>query len=196
MIARGSNQHVYRKKLGLKTTVQRDVFALLCLALLCVLLGREFRKANPDCESVIRCYLGPVSPISYVRPEQVSAEENDRRLDYAYAKLELEQLKKQSNEPTKTNIISYIAKTFEKEGPAVQVKAINCFYSESGLRENAVNTNTDAVKSKDHGVAQLNDYWHTLTTEEKTNFKKNIDRAYQIYKARGNFSAWYGKGCK
>lgn len=95
------------------------------------------------------------------------------------------------------NIVSYIARVFESEGKAVVVKAINCFYSESGLREEAVGQNSDGPKSKDHGVAQLNDYWHKLTPEEKTEYKANIDRAYEIYKGNGHtFNPWYGKGCK
>ncbi len=102
-------------------------------------------------------------------------------------------------EPTPSeleSIVAYIARVFEKEGKHVVVRAINCFYSESGLRAAAVGQNNDAPKSKDHGVAQLNDYWHKLTEEQKTNYKANIDKAYQIYKGRGgNFSAWYGKLC-
>lgn len=92
-------------------------------------------------------------------------------------------------------IVAYITKVFEPEGKDVAVRAINCFYSESGLRSNAVGQNTDGPKSKDYGVAQLNDYWHSLTSAEKTEYKANIDRAYKIYKGRGNFSAWYGKLC-
>lgn len=94
------------------------------------------------------------------------------------------------------SIVAYIARVFEPEGKDVVVRAINCFYSESGLREKAVGQNSDGPKSKDHGVAQLNDYWHKLSEEEKTEYKANIDKAYQIYKGRGgNFSAWYGKAC-
>lgn len=92
-------------------------------------------------------------------------------------------------------VISYITHVFEPEGKSVVVRAINCFYSESGLRPNAVGQNKDVHKSKDHGVAQLNDYWHKLTEAEKTDYKANIDKAYKIYKGRGNFSAWYGKLC-
>lgn len=102
-------------------------------------------------------------------------------------------------EPTPTEleeIVAYIARKFEPEGKAVVVRAINCFYSESGLRSNAVGQNTDGPRSKDHGVAQLNDYWHKLTPAQKTDIKANIDKAYDIYKGRGdNFSAWYGKLC-
>ena len=105
-------------------------------------------------------------------------------------KLELQQ-------PTELEVIvAYIARVFEPEGKDVVVKAINCFYSESGLRTKAVGQNKDVHKSKDWGVAQLNDYWHNLTTDEKTEYKANIEKAYEIYKSRGNFSAWYGKLCK
>ena len=95
------------------------------------------------------------------------------------------------------NIVQYIAEKWQKHGTGEVVKAINCFYSESGLRPTAVNQNTDAPKSKDYGVAQLNGYWHNLSELEKTNFIANIDRAYKIYMGRGkSWSAWYGKGCK
>jgi len=95
------------------------------------------------------------------------------------------------------SIVAYIARVFEPEGKHVVVKAINCFYSESGLRPDAKNQNTDDVGSTDWGIAQLNSYWHDLSEAEKTEVKANIDRAYEIYKGRGgNFSAWYGKGCK
>lgn len=93
-------------------------------------------------------------------------------------------------------VVAEIAKTFEPEGKQVVVKAINCFYSESGLRPNAVGQNKDSHHSKDHGVAQLNDYWHKLTEAEKTEIEANVKKAYKIYKGRGNnFSAWYGKLC-
>lgn len=102
-----------------------------------------------------------------------------------------------SKPATTPNIVQYIAQKWEKHGTGEVVKAINCFYSESGLRPNAVGQNTDGPKSKDYGVAQLNGYWHNLSELEKTNFIANIDRAYKIYTGRGNsWSAWYGKGCK
>lgn len=102
-----------------------------------------------------------------------------------------------TKKPTLPNIVEYIAQKWEKHGTGEVVKAINCFYSESGLRPTAVNQNTDGPKSKDYGIAQLNGYWHNLSELEKTNFIANIDRAYKIYTGRGNsWSAWYGKGCK
>ena len=101
--------------------------------------------------------------------------------------------------PTPTEleqVVAYITRKFEGEGKDVVVRAINCFYSESGLRVKAVGQNSDEPRSKDHGVAQLNDYWHKLTEAQKTEYKANIDKAYEIYKGRGdNFSAWYGKRC-
>lgn len=106
-------------------------------------------------------------------------------------------IEKKEEQTELQEIVSYITKVFEPEGKDVVVKAINCFYSESGLRKDAVGQNTDGPRSKDHGIAQLNDYWHKLTDAQKTEIKANIDKAYEIYKGRGgNFSAWYGKGCK
>lgn len=105
-------------------------------------------------------------------------------------------------QPTLPNIVEYIAEKWEKHGTGEVVKAINCFYSESGLRPTATNTNNDSHKSTDHGIAQLNDYWHKLTDTQKTDFIANIDKAYEIYHAHGNKfavengGAWYGRGCK
>lgn len=90
-------------------------------------------------------------------------------------------------------IVAYITKKFSPEGKHVVVQAINCFYSESGLRSNAVGVNKNG--SNDVGVAQINSI-HGMSTEDRMNYKKNIDKAYKIYKSRGNWSAWYGKGCK
>lgn len=93
------------------------------------------------------------------------------------------------------SIVAYITRVFEPEGKDVVVQAINCFYSESGLRPDAVGHNSDSVGSTDWGIAQLNSYWQNLTDAERTTIKANIDKAYKIYKGRGNFSAWYGKRC-
>lgn len=90
-------------------------------------------------------------------------------------------------------IVAYITKKFAPEGKHVVVQAINCFYSESGLRSNAVGVNKNGTN--DVGVAQINSI-HGMSTEDRMDYKKNIDKAYKIYKSRGNWSAWYGKGCK
>lgn len=90
-----------------------------------------------------------------------------------------------------TEIIAYITKKFEPEGKHVVIQAINCFYSESGLRSNAVGVNKNG--SNDVGIAQINSI-HGMSTEDRMDYKKNIDKAYKIYKRRG-WEAWYGKDC-
>lgn len=95
--------------------------------------------------------------------------------------------------PTLVNVVSYITKKFEPEGKAVVVKAIECFYSESGLRTEAYNYNKNGTE--DRGIAQINSIWK-MTPEEAHNFEKNIDKAYEIYKRSNSFNAWYGKGCR
>lgn len=94
-------------------------------------------------------------------------------------------------EPTLENIIAYITKKFEPEGKDAVIWAINCFYSESGLRPEAYHFNTNGTE--DRGVAQINSI-HGLTPQEAHTFTKNIDKAYEIYKRRGT-DAWYGPSC-
>lgn len=89
-------------------------------------------------------------------------------------------------------ITEYIVKKFEPEGRQVAVKALACFISESGLRNNAVGVNKNGTN--DVGVAQINSI-HGMSTEDRMDYKKNIDKAYQIYKSRG-WKAWYGAYCK
>lgn len=89
-------------------------------------------------------------------------------------------------------IVGYITKVFAPEGKHVVIQAINCFYSESGLRNDAIGKNNNG--SNDVGVAQINSI-HGMSIKDRMNYKKNIDKAYKIYKSRGNWSAWYGRGC-
>ena len=96
-----------------------------------------------------------------------------------------------SPEPTLQNIIAYIVEVFEPEGKETVVWAINCFYSESGLRHDAYNYNTNGTE--DRGVAQVNSI-HGLTPDEAHDFRINIDTAYQVYKRQGR-AAWYGSRC-
>lgn len=90
----------------------------------------------------------------------------------------------------KSEIIAYIAKVFEPEGTAIQVWAIKCFYSESGLRTDAYNFNSNGTS--DTGVAQVNSIHGKSNL---TDWKTNINVAYGIYKRSGK-GAWYGKDCK
>ena len=109
------------------------------------------------------------------------------RLDYMVQAAEPSRMADPTPTPTERpqttleGVVAYIAKTFEPEGKAVVVEAINCFSSESRLNPDAVNVNANGQGS-DHGIAQVNDYWHSLSEDEKTNYHKNIDRAYKIYK--------------
>lgn len=89
-------------------------------------------------------------------------------------------------------ITQYIVEKFQPEGRGVATRALACFISESGLRTDAYNWNTN--NTADVGVAQINDV-HGLSVEARKDWKANLDKAYQIYKRRG-WSAWYGKGCK
>lgn len=100
--------------------------------------------------------------------------------------------------PGTAEVIQYIAQVFKDEPAHIQVKAIECFYSESGLRWNAINDkNTNGTT--DAGVAQINDV-HKMSVQERLDFKKNIEKAYKIYLGknggRKNFAAWYGARCK
>lgn len=172
--AKGSNQFKTKKK-ARKDVTGQWMFVFLCFVV--TILGLRAIQLEIYNDGFNQAYA-EVELISPVAPEPTKAP---------------------NPTPTPTEleeVVAYITKKFEPEGKHVVVQAINCFYSESGLRPNAVGQNNDAPRSKDHGVAQLNDYWHKLTEAEKTDIKANIDRAYKIYKGRGsNFSAWYGKLC-
>jgi hypothetical protein len=96
--------------------------------------------------------------------------------------------------PSKSEIIGEIAKVFEPEGTAVVVKAISCFYSESGLRWNAYN-DKNSNGTTDSNVAQINSvHIKRFGNKFQTDYKENIRVAHMIYKERG-FDAWYAPGC-
>jgi hypothetical protein len=93
----------------------------------------------------------------------------------------------------KEKIVAYITRLWEKHGTDQVVRAINCFYSESGLRTDAYGVNNNGTN--DAGVAQINSI-HGLSVEERMDWKTNLDKAYHIYTSWGNsWKAWYGKAC-
>lgn len=95
--------------------------------------------------------------------------------------------------PTKPNIVAYIMEVFGKYGTDVGVQAINCFYSESGLRTEAYNYNTNGTD--DRGIAQVNSI-HGYDPKDLHDLRKNIDAAEQIYLRAGkSFRPWYGVSC-
>lgn len=96
-------------------------------------------------------------------------------------------------EPTKANIVAYIMEVFGKYGTDTGVQAINCFYSESGLRTEAYNFNNNG--SEDRGVAQINSV-HGYNPQDLHDFQKNIDAAEKVFLRAGKtFNPWYGKLC-
>lgn len=85
-------------------------------------------------------------------------------------------------------IVSYITRKFAPEGKHVVVQAIRIAYCESGIRSNALNTNTNG--STDFSIFQVNSI-HTKRYGDKfkTSWKDNVDTAYKIYKSQG-WSPW------
>jgi len=89
-------------------------------------------------------------------------------------------------------IIDEISRVFKNEGTKTVAKAIICFYGESKLNTYAYNFNSNGTA--DVGIAQINDV-HGMTVEERQDYKKNIKKAYELYK-RSGWKPWYANGCK
>jgi hypothetical protein len=166
----GSNQYIYKKRLELSDKALKSIWQVIAIVAIGLII---IQKTQP-----------PI--ISPIPPGQVYAEEPKVIIP----------------PPTTENIISYIVATFMPEGKAVALKALDCFYSESGLRADAQNWNPPYTDKNgvfhsatwDIGVAQINDV-HKMSVEDRLDYRKNIDKAYQIYKNRG-FSAWYAPACR
>ena len=85
-------------------------------------------------------------------------------------------------------VVSEITKVFGPEGKQVVKRALDIGYCESSWREEAKNWNVN--NTWDHSVFQINDV-NKPTEEEKTDYKANIRKAYQIYLHNGkSFGAW------
>lgn len=107
-------------------------------------------------------------------------------------------------EATKANIVAYIMEVFGKYGTHVGVQAIQCFYSESGLRTDAYNHNPEKKDengnvirkaSEDRGVAQINSV-HKYNPQDMHDYRKNIDAAEKVFLRAGKtFNPWYGVLC-
>lgn len=103
-------------------------------------------------------------------------------------------IKEEKLEPTKANIVAYIMEVFGKYGTHIGVQAIECFYSESGLRAEAVNE-SNSNGTIDRGVAQINSV-HGMSKEDAHDFRKNIDMAEKVFLRAGkSFRPWYGSRC-
>ena len=89
-------------------------------------------------------------------------------------------------------IIGEINRTFKNESRVTIAKVIHCFFGESKLNPLAYNFNKNGTA--DVGVAQINDV-HGMSVEDRQDYRKNIKKAYEIFKRRG-FSAWYHKNCR
>lgn len=126
-------------------------------------------------------------------------------------------------EPTVENVMAYIGRKdkFGKYGPYVAARASMCFVTEgmSAAKNNVSHVDTrrvnyncqyvvngkkistscppqdyDKAWSVDCGIAQIN-VAGKVCPEKLFDFRTNIDTALEKYEARGDFSAWYGKGC-
>jgi len=94
--------------------------------------------------------------------------------------------------PDTKEVIDEITEVWKEEKKSDIIRAINCAYSESGFNPIALNKNKNFTQ--DAGIFQINDI-HKMTLEDRFNIKKNIKKAYEIFKSRKNWSAWYGEGC-
>ena len=129
-------------------------------------------------------FFALVAGVLYLtRPEIVSpCGDNGCAVKVVYASEEVSELEQ---------ITAYIVKKWAKHGHSEQVHALSCFISESGLRTKAVGVNNNG--SNDVGIAQINSV-HGMSTEDRMDFKKNLDKAYKLYLRQG-WTPWYGKGC-
>lgn len=89
-------------------------------------------------------------------------------------------------------IVDEISRVFKNEGTKTVAKAIMCFYGESKLNPLAYNFNRN--KTADIGIAQINDV-HGMSVEERQDYKKNIKKAYELFKKYG-WKPWYSPSCK
>jgi hypothetical protein len=90
-------------------------------------------------------------------------------------------------------ITTYIVRKFLPHGRQTAVTALACFISESKLKTDAYNFNSNGTE--DRGIAQINSIWG-MKPEDAHDWKKNIDKAYEIFlRSNKTFNPWFGKGC-
>lgn len=73
MLKRGSNQYIYRHKVGLKPEVKRDCLVLIILMLLATLAGREYQHAHPILSPCPES--GCISKVQAAEPKQMTTDE-------------------------------------------------------------------------------------------------------------------------
>lgn len=89
-------------------------------------------------------------------------------------------------------IMKYVINKFSPFGKDATLWALNCFDSESGYNEKAINFNKDG--SIDRGVGQVNSV-HNFDADKLMEYKYNVDKTLEIYKSSGKW-AWYGSACQ
>ena len=96
--------------------------------------------------------------------------------------------------PSAKEVMQEIVELWGDERPDRILKILECFYSESDYRYNALHVNKSG--STDHGPAQINSV-HTKRYGDnfKTNWKENLRVALSIYKDQG-LNPWYGSRCQ
>ena len=93
--------------------------------------------------------------------------------------------------PELQEIVDYILQVFAPSGNRAQVKALECFISESRLNPQAYNFNTN--NTWDYGVAQWNQV-HGQSMEELKDWHVQVDLVYKLFLRQG-WNPWYGRGC-
>lgn len=195
MRRRGTNQ--YQVKWGLSAEALSSVVILLVIMLGISILGAKYKHWQDIAWE--RSLVSPVPEVYAAAPTPKPA-------------------------PTVENVLAYIGRRdkFGKHGPYVAAKAAMCFVTEgmsaSQSDKTVVNTRRinynckyekdgkttytscpaqdfDKAWSVDCGVAQINVAGQSCP-ESLFDFQTNIDVALEKYESRGNFSAWYGLGCK
>lgn len=169
---RGSNQHVKIKKTPTVGPIIALTLGLIVIAIIVVPLG-----PNSKTRLLQQFEFGQYPPVVVAAEVHLPGSIKEEKL-----------------EPTKANIVAYIMEVFGKYGTHIGVQAIECFYSESGLRAEAVNE-SNSNGTIDRGVAQINSV-HGMSKEDAHDFRKNIDMAEKVFLRAGkSFRPWYGSRC-
>jgi len=109
----------------------------------------------------------------------------------------VEDLPKVNTEPSKEVKIQYARDIFNKAGVPDTEYFIKMISECENSTWGSTRTNTNQDKTTDHGVTQINDYWHKErftkmfgSWDKVYNWKNNIEYALYLRLSWKNYSAW------